>query len=658
MDFTHSNDFELILTKISNYFFRLPSKHSDKNASTKKTSTKQEIEAPIPIATRTNPMNSLEKLKRVDSSFQREPDTSTISLPNTRSTPKQATETIRARITSITPELVTEKRAKFLSGISSISPHSHGEQKSSDAWSELKTVGEVNHNNVTFNKLNIGEESIKSGVSGKLDIEDNGEKILVEPVTTTTTERSTIDEHETQLQKQKFGLNSSRIDEHVQQDNSLTSMQSTSYRPSLSIGTKATISQQGGRIATIHQNVNGSIEQAKNRLNLETTTHLVKATPMATTKIRSDEETTDKTTEKDIPWTTEEEAMFTTTTDEINETTIGDQTTVTTIVAVKPTKAKISEKIVSATDPATESPGTTENVEMSTITPSIEIATEMANQENITSTDSVMKNINSTTIAVSSSTVALLPSDTESSTVVDVIKPTKPIVTKPTEKIVTKLIDNEKLNQRTVSITSTQKNEQKTTLSSVVQTTETKRVETDVKEGAHGEEEKITPDSASAITTTTTMNTNALKGALSTQSTPIVNDPDEPTDINAMIAIGISIVAVVTLILLVGFLFVMRKRQKQLTYGQRCRPIGLDAYSLDNVSVYNSVRRKNAMRTSKRAFGNAAFDDPALKNNPLNIAQLATFSQKRVSINEEFRDIPLVTARIEEVPIGCEDKNR
>lgn len=633
----------------------MPSKHSDKNAPTKKTSTKQEIEAPIPIATRTNPMNSLEKLKRVDSSFQRDLDTSTISLANTRSTPKQATETIRARITSITPELVTEKRAKFLSGISSISPHSHGEQKSSDAWSELKTVGEVNHNNVTFNKLN---ESIKSGVSGKLDIEDSGEKILVEAVTTTTTERSTIDEHETQLQKQKFGLNSSRIDEHVQQDNSLTLMQSTSYRPSLSIGTKATISQQGGRIATIHQNVNGSVEQAKNRLNLETTTHLVKAIPMATTEIRFDEEATDKTTEKDISWTTEEEAVFTTTTDEINETTIDDQTTVTTIVGVEPTKSKISEKIISATDSATESPGTTENVEMTTIIPSIEIATEMAKQENITSTDSVIKNTNSTTVAVSSSTVASLPSDTESSTVVDVIKPTKSIVTKATEKIVTKLIDNEKLNQRIVSITSTQRNEQKTTLSSVVQTTEAKGVETDAKEGVQEEEEKITPDSASAITTTTTMNANAVKGALPTQSTPIVNDPDEPTDINAMIAIGISIVAVVTLILLVGFLFVMRKRQKQLTYGQRCRPIGLDAYSLDNVSVYNSVRRKNAMRTSKRAFGNAAFDDPALKNNPLNIAQLATFSQKRVSINEEFRDIPMVTARIEEVPIGCEDKNR
>lgn len=142
------------------------------------------------------------------------------------------------------------------------------------------------------------------------------------------------------------------------------------------------------------------------------------------------------------------------------------------------------------------------------------------------------------------------------------------------------------------------------------------------------------------------------------QTDGVAPEQTEPTDVNAMIAAAISIVAVITLILLVGFLFVMRKRQKQLTYGQRCRPIGLDAYSLDNVSVYNSLRRKSALRASKMAFGNVGFDDPALKNNPLNIMQLGTFAQKRVTINDEFKDVPVVTARIEEVPIGCEEKNR
>lgn len=145
------------------------------------------------------------------------------------------------------------------------------------------------------------------------------------------------------------------------------------------------------------------------------------------------------------------------------------------------------------------------------------------------------------------------------------------------------------------------------------------------------------------------------------------NSSDSPTsgnrvgeglDINAIIAISVSVVGIIALILLVGFLFLMRKRQKQLTYGQRCRPVGLDAYSLDNISVYNSVRRKGGVRSSKRAYGNAGFDDPGLKNNLLNISGLANFVQKKTMIYDEFKDVPLVTARIDEVPAGCEEKNR
>lgn len=102
----------------------------------------------------------------------------------------------------------------------------------------------------------------------------------------------------------------------------------------------------------------------------------------------------------------------------------------------------------------------------------------------------------------------------------------------------------------------------------------------------------------------------------------------------------------------------MRKRQKMLTYSQRCRPVGLDAYSLDNVSVFNSVRRKGVTRQSKRAYGNAAFDDPDLKKHPLTIPALATFVTARPDIYQEFKDLPTVTARIEDVPSGCEEKNR
>lgn len=55
----------------------------------------------------------------------------------------------------------------------------------------------------------------------------------------------------------------------------------------------------------------------------------------------------------------------------------------------------------------------------------------------------------------------------------------------------------------------------------------------------------------------------------------------------------------------------MRKRSKRYSYGQRCTPVSLDAYSLDSVSVYNSVRRKarGALRASKRSYGNPNFED-------------------------------------------------
>lgn len=141
--------------------------------------------------------------------------------------------------------------------------------------------------------------------------------------------------------------------------------------------------------------------------------------------------------------------------------------------------------------------------------------------------------------------------------------------------------------------------------------------------------------------------------------------PEEPLDpeasgmdAGAIIGITVSVVGVVALVLLVGFLYVMKKRQKNMTYSQRCRPVGLDAYSLDNVSVYNSVRRKANLRMSKRSYGNSAFEDPGLKNNVLNISALSSFVKDQNSIFEEFKEIPQITARVDEVPAGCENKNR
>uniref|UniRef100_A0A1A9VPL5 protein-tyrosine-phosphatase n=1 Tax=Glossina austeni TaxID=7395 RepID=A0A1A9VPL5_GLOAU len=131
------------------------------------------------------------------------------------------------------------------------------------------------------------------------------------------------------------------------------------------------------------------------------------------------------------------------------------------------------------------------------------------------------------------------------------------------------------------------------------------------------------------------------------------------TDVNVIIAITVSVIGVIALILLVAFLYLMRKRQKSSSYSQRCRPVSLDDYTIDNTSVYNSMRLKGAaLRSSKRSHANLAFDDPSLRHNALSTVELARFVQEKSNIYEEFRDVPQVTARPDEVPLGCEDKNR
>lgn len=143
------------------------------------------------------------------------------------------------------------------------------------------------------------------------------------------------------------------------------------------------------------------------------------------------------------------------------------------------------------------------------------------------------------------------------------------------------------------------------------------------------------------------------------QTTPVAPQPEEEEGSGVVVAVVASLVSVIVVLLLVAAFLIFRKRQAQVSYGQRCRPVGLDAYSLDNVSVYNSVRRKgNTMRMSKRSYGNSAFEDPSLKTNPLTVAELANIIQNKTAIYDEFKEIPNVTARADEVPEGCEEKNR
>lgn len=144
-----------------------------------------------------------------------------------------------------------------------------------------------------------------------------------------------------------------------------------------------------------------------------------------------------------------------------------------------------------------------------------------------------------------------------------------------------------------------------------------------------------------------------------TSSSQMPPQQEEEEGSSVVVAVVASLVSVIVVLLLVAAFLIFRKRQAQVSYGQRCRPVGLDAYSLDNVSVYNSVRRKgNTMRMSKRSYGNSAFEDPGLKTNPLTVAELANIIQNKTAIYDEFKEIPNITARADEVPEGCEEKNR
>ncbi|BES94359.1 PTPc [Nesidiocoris tenuis] len=138
---------------------------------------------------------------------------------------------------------------------------------------------------------------------------------------------------------------------------------------------------------------------------------------------------------------------------------------------------------------------------------------------------------------------------------------------------------------------------------------------------------------------------------------PSVPDEDAEWGGTVIAAIVVSSVAGLSLLCLTILLVIMRKRQKGFTYGQRCTPVSLEDYSLDNISVFNSVRRK-AMRASKRSYGNPAFDDPVTITNPLNFAGLSNMANSHSKIDNEYSEVPTVTVKPDELPLGAETKNR
>ncbi|KAJ8714746.1 hypothetical protein PYW07_002971 [Mythimna separata] len=137
-------------------------------------------------------------------------------------------------------------------------------------------------------------------------------------------------------------------------------------------------------------------------------------------------------------------------------------------------------------------------------------------------------------------------------------------------------------------------------------------------------------------------------------STRVLGDEDNGS--GAAVAIAVSTIGVIALILLIGLLLVVRRRGRRGIYAQRCTPVSLDAYSLDSVSVGHR-KGNHRLRASKRSYGNPAYDDE-VTSHPMQYAALANFAMDVESMTAEFSEIPSVTVRPDEVPPGCEDKNR
>ncbi|XP_060863621.1 mucin-2-like [Metopolophium dirhodum] len=150
---------------------------------------------------------------------------------------------------------------------------------------------------------------------------------------------------------------------------------------------------------------------------------------------------------------------------------------------------------------------------------------------------------------------------------------------------------------------------------------------------------------------------NVIRAKFMKRAIEIDVDKDETENPRVKAAIYLSCIAgVCTLLVLI--LIIVRKRQKRFNYGQRCTPVSLDDYSMDNISVFNSFRRKGARRASKRSYGNPAFDESSACSHVLNFAGLVSFSEDRPAIDEEFSNVPVITVKPDELPPGAETKNR
>nr|XP_023013572.1 tyrosine-protein phosphatase 3 [Leptinotarsa decemlineata] len=386
-----------------------------------------------------------------------------------------------------------------------------------------------------------------------------------------------------------------------------------------------------------------------------------KATSTSETNI-SNQETTTSTPETTI--SNQETTTFNPeTTEEMTSTTLDTQSSEITV-----SHKESTNEALDSTSGYTTVISTTQQITLSPITNYLKDQTTLAE---IVTTNTDDTEINSSSLRISKgviiteSTSEVIDTTTEMFTSTDIIKtsfipPNLVTTTTETPTTLVPLIMN-------VSHSS----EDTTTLDTTVTTIEFVHVETRDNHTTllpetlspnfsypvpHGNNSRSMNDSGSSEQTTieTTTEEEITETSASTEHATIDNSEDNSGKIAAIV---ISTVGALCLVLLAGLLYLMRKRQKRFNYKQRCRPINLDDYSVDNLSVYNSLRRK-ADRQSKRSYGNPAFEDPVAVTHPLNFPALAKFAANTEDIKAEFEEIPQITAKTSELPEGCEPKNR
>ncbi|XP_038221909.1 flocculation protein FLO11 isoform X2 [Zerene cesonia] len=370
---------------------------------------------------------------------------------------------------------------------------------------------------------------------------------------------------------------------------------------------------------------------------------------------------TKPTTIQDAPITTYRPKYYTTTNAIEESTTMQDTTP----------QIEVSSQNIEKT--TSNEPTTTENelvttdkiIETTTTeSPAIDTTTEIATSEATkTTTPETTTEIETTTIVVTVATEI----NTEIATAINET-PTTITQTEPSSE--ENIDHNEVITQEskpttteaTTIVTTTDKElERETTAFTTTETITTETITTTQQNGhlIHTdttEDEETVETTTEAATNHEDINeTTTYGGEITTEASSRVVE-ETVTGSGAGIAIAVSTIGVIALILLIGLLLVVRRRGRRGVYAQRCTPVSLDAYSLDSVSVGHR-KGNQRLRASKRSYGNPAYDDE-VTSHPMNYAALANFALDIDSITAEFSEIPTVTVRPEEVPPGCEDKNR